>query len=151
MANLLIGSSNVAKFYKVDKFKDFRHYNMARCTTLDSFRAAMTELEEGVAIVSVFENIIVDASGHLTGDNSALEKAVLGSIDEILGIVQTAADKMPATKIAVVTPLGRPSISWFQDKSVMILEYIKKSMAVISSTRDNTFLIECMCKSLQLF
>ena len=151
MSNLLIGSSNVAKFYKVDKFKDYRQYNMARCTTLESFRAAMTELEEGVAIVSVFENIIVDASGHLTGDNSALEKAALGSIDEILGIVQTAADRIPATKIAIVTPLGRPSISWYQDKSAMILDYIKKSMAVISSTRDNIFLIECMCKSLQQF
>jgi len=151
MANILIGSSNVARFYKVDKFKDFRHYNMAKCTTMESFKATMTELEEGVAVVSVFENIIIDAAGHLTEDNLALEKAAMESIDEILRIVQSAAERMPGTKIAVVTPLGRPSISWFQDKSAMILDYIRKVMTTIGSTRDNTFLIDCMCKSLQQF
>jgi hypothetical protein len=151
MTNILVGSSNVARFYKVDKFKDFRQYNMAKCTTFDSFKATMTEIEEGTAIVSVFENIIVDAAKGFVKDNSALEKAVLESIDGVLSIVQAVADKMPGTKIAVVTPLERPAISWFQDKGALIYDHIKKSMAVINSTRDNTFTIECMCKSLQQF
>ena len=68
MTNMLIGSSNVAKFYKVDKFKDFRQYNVARCTTYDSFKATMTELDEGVAVISVFENIMADAVKGLSKD-----------------------------------------------------------------------------------
>ena len=151
MANILVGSSNVARFYKVDRFKDFRQYNMAKCTTMESFKATMSEMEEGTAIISVFENIIVDAAKNLLTDNAAMEKAILESIDEVLNIVKSVAEKTPNTKIAVVTPLERPAIGWFQDKGAMIYDYIKKSMAEITTKMDNTFNIECMCKSLQQF
>ena len=151
MANILIGSSNVARFYKADKFKDYRQYNMAKCTTIDSFRATMSEMEEGTAIISVFENIIVDVAKSHVKDIPALEKAVLESIDSVLDTVQSVAEKMPNTKFAIVTPLERPAISWFQDKGEMIYDYIKKSMANIISKRDNTYTVECMCKSLQQF
>jgi hypothetical protein len=47
MANLLIGSSNLARFYKPEIFKDFRQYQMMKCTTMDSFNALMMEIEAG--------------------------------------------------------------------------------------------------------
>jgi hypothetical protein len=110
MANMLIGSSNVARFYKVDKFKDYRQYNVAKCTTIESFRATISELEEGVAIISIFENLVVDAAKNLDKDNTALDKSIRQSIDEVMGLVKLTAERMPGTKIGIVTPLGRPSI-----------------------------------------
>ncbi len=76
MANILIGSSNLASFYKLDKFKDFRQYNVAKCTTVESLRATISELEEGFAIISVFENIVVDAAKNKDKENATLENSI---------------------------------------------------------------------------
>jgi uncharacterized membrane protein YgcG len=151
MANILIGSSNVARFYKIDKFKDFRQYNMAKCTTIESFRATISELEEGVAIISIFENLIVDAAKNLDKDDSALEKAILLSINEVMALVKTTAERMPGTKIGIVTPLARPSIKWFQGKFDLMFGHIRKSIADMGATCNNVFMIDCMCTSLQQF
>ena len=151
MANILIGSSNVARFYKIDKFKDFRQYNMAKCTTIESFRATISELEERVAIISIFENLIVDAAKNLDKDDSALEKAILLSINEVMALVKTTAERMPGTKIGIVTPLARPSIKWFQGKFDLMFGHIRKSIADMGATCNNVFMIDCMCTSLQQF
>jgi hypothetical protein len=151
MTNILIGSSNVAKFYKVDKFKDFRQYNIARCTTFDSFRATMNELDEGVAVISVLENIMADAAKGLSKEPEKMEAAILKSIDGVLELVKATADRMPQTKLAIVTPLQRPSLGWFVEKEVQVYDFIKKYMKNINATRDNVFMIDCVCKSLQIF
>ena len=151
MANILIGSSNVARFYKLDKFKDFRQYNVAKCTTVESFRATISELEEGFAIISVFENIVVDAAKNKDKENATLENSIRQSIDEIMGLVKSTAERMPGTKIAIVTPLSRPSIKWFQEKSDLMFDHIRKSIADMGASCRNVFMIDCMCKSLQQF
>jgi len=151
MANILVGSSNVARFYKVDKFKDFRQYNLSRCTTMATFKATMTELEEGVAIISVFENIIVDAAKGLKNEGDELINAIYKSIDAVLDLISATADRMPETKLAIVTPLRRPAVVWFQEKETLIYDYIKKSMNTISISRNNVFMIDCVCPSLQQF
>jgi hypothetical protein len=151
MTNMLIGSSNVAKFYKVDKFKDFCQYNVARCTTYDSFKATMTELDEGVAVISVFENIMADAVKGLSKDPEKMEEAILKSINGVLELVKLTADRMPQTKLAIVTPLLRPALPWFAEKELQVYDYIKKTMNSIRLTRNNVFMIECVCKSLQVF
>jgi hypothetical protein len=151
MANILVGSSNVARFYKVDKFKDFRQYNFSRCTTMDTFKATMTELEEGVAIISVFENIIVDAAKGLKNEGDELNNAIFKSIDAVLDLISATADRMPETKLAVVTPLRRPAVVWFLEKENLIYDYIKKNMNTIRISRNNVFMIDCVCPSLQQF
>jgi hypothetical protein len=151
MTNMLIGSSNVAKFYKVDKFKDFRQYNVARCTTYDSFKATMTELDGGVAVISVLENIMADAAKGLSKDPEKMEDAILKSIDGVLELVKLTADRMPQTKLAIVTPLLRPALTWFSEKEAQVYDYIKKTMNNIRSTRNNVFMVDCVCKSLQVF
>jgi hypothetical protein len=151
MTNILIGSSNVAKFYKVDKFTDFRQYNVARCTTFDSYRATMNELDEGVAVISVLENIMADAAKGLSKEPEKMEAAILKSIEGVLELVKVTADRMPQTKLAIVAPLQRPSLDWFLEKEVLVYDFIKKYMQNINATRDNVFMIDCVCKSLQVF
>jgi hypothetical protein len=38
MSNLLIGSSNLARFYKPENFKPFSPYQMLKCTTMGSYK-----------------------------------------------------------------------------------------------------------------
>ena len=76
MANLLIGSSNLARFYKHDTFKDFKQYQMMKCTTMDSFTALMMEVEDGKnnIIISVLENIIVDHANKAKTDDGRVKQ-----------------------------------------------------------------------------
>jgi hypothetical protein len=83
--NHLIGSSNVYRFYKPELFKDNRVYNMIKCTRKESFLATMSEFEEGNVVVSIFENLIVDAASKESGDQkeavwSKLLTEVIGAI-----------------------------------------------------------------------
>jgi hypothetical protein len=111
----------------------------------------MTELDEGVAVISVFENIMADAVKGLSKDPEKMEEAILKSIDGVLELVKLTADRMPQTKLAIVTPLLRPALPWFAEKELQVYDYIKKTMNSIRLTRNNVFMIECVCKSLQVF
>jgi hypothetical protein len=46
MSNILIGSSNVVRFYKASSFSDVRQYTMVRCTEESSFKATMEDIED---------------------------------------------------------------------------------------------------------
>ena len=63
MARLLIGSSNVYRFYEAGKFKSYNPDNMMRCTRLEVFKAKMDALEvdDKEIVISVIENFICDA------------------------------------------------------------------------------------------
>ncbi len=91
----LIGSSNVYRFY-VPKSNAIRVYNMIRCTKLDSFNANMNELGEGCVVISVLENLIVDAAMS-NGEDQRKEKCEK-LIEEV-----------------IVMPIMRPALKWYQD------------------------------------
>ena len=58
MSNLLIGSSNIARFYKADSFTKFRPYTLSRCTEYNSFKAIMDESTDKNFVISVVENFV---------------------------------------------------------------------------------------------
>jgi hypothetical protein len=60
MDRVLIGSSNVYRFYRPELYKDFKTYNVARCTDITTFKAIMDNLgeEESGVVVSVLENFL---------------------------------------------------------------------------------------------
>ena len=150
MSNLLIGSSNVAKFYKPDLFKDFKPYQMMRCTTMDSFSALMKEIEDGYnnVVVSVLENIIVDAAGSAKTDET-IAKKIVESIKKVTDLVENTAFRLPDSKFILVMPLKRPSVGWYEDRRKLIDEEVQRKVAgmkVFNVTRMN-----CMCISLQQF
>lgn len=108
----LIGSSNVYRFY-VPKNNAIRVYNMIRCTKLDSFNANMNELGEGCVIISVLENLIVDAAMS-DGEDQRKEKCEK-LIEEVIEIIKEKARNMPKSKFALVMPIMRPALKWYQD------------------------------------
>ena len=150
MANLLIGSSNVSRFYKQESYREFYQYQMLKCTTIDSFNALMTEIKEGKnnVVISVLENIIVDAAdGAKTEEARAIR--IKDAIKKAIGLIETTATRLPTSKFCVVSPLKRPAIAWFESNKAMIDDEIRKNVATMK-TFNVTRLI-CMCASLQAF
>ncbi len=66
MANLLIGSSNVNRFYKAADFPDVRKYKMVKCTQMEGFTAYMDSLDKNndTVLISVLENFVRGWGGH---------------------------------------------------------------------------------------
>jgi hypothetical protein len=122
MANLLIGSSNVARFYKYDSFREFNQYQLLKCTTMDSFTALMTEIKEGNnnVIISVLENIIVDSADGAKTEDARLTQ-IRSAVEKAIGLIETTATRLPKSKFCVVSPLKRPVVAWF-DVSKKLIE-----------------------------
>ena len=91
IANLLIGSSNVNRFYRSSDFPDVRQYKMEN---LDS--------ESKTVLISVVENFVVDA---VVADIVELEGAINKYIKDYLSIVLNAAIKQTKVKFGIVMPL----------------------------------------------
>ena len=150
MSNLLIGSSNLARFYKPELFKDFRPYQMMKCTTMDSFSALMTELEEGRnnVIISVFENIITDAAKPAKDDDTA-NKLIGDAIKTAVSLIGMTASRLPDSKFCIIMPLTRPAFKWFQEKRTLIDDTIREF--IIGCVSKNITRVNCVCHSLQQF
>jgi hypothetical protein len=151
MACLLIGSSNVARFYKPENFKDHRPYQMLKCTTVDSFTALMNELEVGNnnrVIISVFENIIIDATKTAKNDEER-NGLIKSSIGNSLDLIGKTAKRLPDSKFCIVMPLMRPAVKWFQEMLGSIDSDIRD--ALVATGAENITRVNCVCHSLQQF
>ena len=151
MSNLLIGSSNLARFYKPEKFKEYRPYQMMKCTTMDSFVALMAELEDGCnkVVISVFENIIADAAkASKTDDNQ--DGLISEAIKITMELIGKTAARLPDSSFCIVMPLMRPALKWYQEKLPKIEDDIRNRMADVSAS-GNVTRVNCVCHSLQQF
>jgi hypothetical protein len=149
MSNLLIGSSNFARFYKPDLYKDFRPYQMMKCTQLDSFTAMMGEVEDGknCVVISVFENIIVDAAMAASAENR--NKHIEAAIQKVMGLIDDTAGRLPDSKFCIVMPLMRPAVGWYKDMQVEFEGKIRDCFAKLKCF--NVTRVNCVCHSLQQF
>ena len=150
MAFLLIGSSNVARFYKPEAFKEYNTYQMMKCTTLESFNALMTELEgaNNRVIISVFENIIIDSTKPAKKDEER-NKLIKESIKSAVALIGKTASRLPDSKFCIVMPLMRPMVKWFQELKGSIDSDIRD--ALVANGSENVTRVNCVCHSLQQF
>ena len=115
MLGVLIGSSNIYKFYQREAFASNRAYSVVRCTDISNFNAIMMNLEDDdkEVIVSVMENFLSSAARDEQTEEGQLEK--MGeTMDTFLKIVSAAAVRMPATKFSIVDPINRPKFKWYE-------------------------------------
>ena len=151
MSNMLIGSSNVARFYNHASYKEYNQYQMMKCTTMDSFTALMTEIEDSSnnnVIISVLENIIVDAADKAKTEEERKDQ-IRSAIRKAIGLIEVTATRLPGSKFCVVSPLKRPAISWFETNKSTIDEEIRICVAKMKTFNVTRLL--CMCSSLQAF
>ena len=125
MARLLFGSSNICRFYKPEKFKEYKPYLMKRSVRIEPFKARMAciGVEEKEVVISVIENFICDAVGIDPENEDTLNESIEKVIDEFVEIVGLAAKKFPDSRFSVVKPIQRPRDNWYQDNFEEICAY----------------------------
>jgi hypothetical protein len=117
MERVIIGSSNVYRFYKTDLYKEFNAYNMVRCTDVVTFKAIAENLEENESevIVSVLENFLERSVGEDTSEENLFTSLGL-AIQNFMKIIGSAAKRLPNSKFAIAEPIQRPKREWYQQK-----------------------------------
>ena len=125
MSYQLIGSSNVARFYRRSVFKDNKPYILMKCTRAKGFELIMSETEADYIVISVLENFVVDAVGE---DLTNGEKLSDQAIKDFGATVRATAERLPESKIAVVMPMRRPAVDWYGEQLQVIRKSIKTSI-----------------------
>jgi hypothetical protein len=146
VTNILIGSSNVYRFYKPDLFKHFRVYNMINCTKASTFKASFSDNEEENIIISILENAIVDACGS---DVDSRDEKAASVIKDVINCVADLADRKKTSKYVIVLPLMRPSIPWYQQKVDPIKDFITQE--IVKKGRNNVKCVDCSASISQQF
>jgi sulfur carrier protein ThiS len=116
MDRVIIGSSNVYRFYRPELYKDFKTYNVARCTDLTTFKAIMENLgvEETGVVVSVLENFLERSIVGET-ETEALLEGMGNTMTEFMKIVRNAASRLPNSKFILADPIKRPKCAPYQE------------------------------------
>jgi hypothetical protein len=124
--NLLIGSSNVYRLFNTKDHGQIRNYKMIKCTQSESFDAHMSNMASGCkfVIVSVIENFLVDS---VTNDQEP-DAEIVHCVRSFLKMVADTVTRLPGTKFAIVMPLQRPAVSWFQEKLAEVTSSLEKGI-----------------------
>jgi len=153
MSNLLIGSSNVNRHYKVKDFPNVRQYKMVKSTQMAGFTSYMENLGSTSAetvLISVFEIFVVDAVG---ADTASPEESIDKCIKDFLAIIFESAVKLPKTKFGVVMPLTRPAVLWYQERVLPITAFLGEGIKAMISNKNinNIAIIPCSPEASQQF
>ena len=135
MARILIGSSNIYRFYDVERIPTCKPYRMVNCTSIEVFRAKMDELEkvDKEVIISVIENFICDAVRGVTDEvaaNGLCEK----SIKDFLKTVNETAKRLPDSKFALAQPILRPGNAWYNERYEDLYKFYNEGLKAMKST-----------------
>jgi hypothetical protein len=123
MARLLIGSSNINRFYKDSK--DQPKYKMELVTLTRAFEVSMEAVSDGdKVIISVTENFIEKAIKNV--DDGAKMKALALTMGTFMTTVIETSKKRPTAKFALVYPILRPANKWMTKKEDEIREEFEK-------------------------
>jgi hypothetical protein len=114
VSRYLIGSSNINRYYKVEKFPNFAPCVMQKCCNIETFKVLMEELDESEneVMISVIENFICD---EVDGEKEEkrIDEKVKKAIDTFLRVVQVTSERLKKTKFAVCQPILRPRVGWY--------------------------------------
>jgi hypothetical protein len=155
MQYVLIGSSNVQRFYSPETYKNHKPFGMLKTCNLEVFKTRMNALqdEKGV-VIQVIENLLEDAvKGNVREDGTILEdvlsNTIKATIKVVMKSVKVAASRMPETKFALIMPILRPCSRWYSERFDQVTDLF--SEAGIELAMKNVRLINCFATEFQLF
>ena len=124
---LLIGSSNVARFFDPKKVKQHEGCRLEKCFRIEEFRVRIGNLSSlnnlDSVTISVIENFLCDAIGA-EPEPETFDKIVGEVCEEFCKLVGKVSERIPHTLILVVKPINRPKYKWFSDTYYDICNYI---------------------------
>ena len=128
MSRMLIGSSNVYRFYKPELYKKFDQYEMVKCVDIESFDAHMTSLlpTKTEVVISVLENFLDKAVK--TTDKKEMAEAIAKAVNTYFEVIEMAATTNPGTKFVLIDPIMRPKLVWYDTALDMIKQTHKEGV-----------------------
>ena len=150
MARILIGSSNIYRFYNVEKIPICKQYKMVNCTAMEVFKVKMEELEKvnKEVVISVVENFICDAVKGVT-DDAVTNGLCKKSIKDFLKIVHETANRLPESRFALAHPILRPGNVWYSERFEDITKFYSQGLKTMKSS--NIMGLEPMSRMSQRF
>ena len=153
---VLIGSSNVFRFYRPESFADYPKYEMLKCTRSHTFKVQMKSLDKAnkLVVISVIENFLVDAAKKgesIDPENfaSKFDEIISSEIKDFADTVKEAATRLPETKFILVKPILRPAINWYDLNFDEFAVELKERVAEIGL--NNITEIESLSRASQTF
>jgi len=146
MSRIIVGSSNVRRFYSHSRFKAYQPYKMELCTVFRMFEVTMESIPaDARVIISVVENFI-EKEITQEGDKDDHLKKAMGKFMEV---VVKAAKKNEGARLVVAYPILRPGNGWMTDNE----EKIRKEFESAYNVQDqiNISKVDCVLKSSQVF
>jgi len=148
MARIIIGSSNVRRFYSHTKFNAYQPYKMELCTVNRMFEVTMESIpDEARVIVSVIENFIEkeikdkDEAGKI----KSLEEVMKNFIETVVRVAKKKKD----AKFVLAYPLLRPAHKWMIDNDERISREFER--AFNRQDQANISKVDCLLKGSQNF
>ena len=150
MNRVLVGSSNVYRFYNKDVFKEYNSYILVKCVDIKSFEAIMANLgkDDKEVIVSVLENFL-DRAGSVESSEEGYLLRLGETIESYGRIISEAAVRNPATKFSIADPIWRPNLKWYQEMFDGIITACRETIGNIR--RGNVTRIEAIPEGCQQF
>ena len=153
---VLIGSSNVANFYKKQDFEEYPDYQMIKSTRIGTFRAQMKKLEENnkLVVISVIENFLADAAKKGEEEDpehyeAHFDEILASAIQEYVDIVKETATRLQGSTFLLVKPILRPALNWYDLNFDEICVDLKEKLIKIRC--DNISEIESLSRASQNF
>jgi hypothetical protein len=114
---VIIGSSNIDRFYKVDDYPNFTPCVMQKCCRAEVFVALMEDLseEQTEIMVSVIENFICDSVGQ-EKEEKVIDAKIQEAIDTFIKVVKVTAERLKGSKFALCKPINRPFKPWYMKR-----------------------------------
>jgi hypothetical protein len=152
MSNILIGSSNVYRHYKVNLVSGAKQYLMVKCTQSEVFNATMASLGEKdkFVLISVIKNFISDAVGSTSEKPEPLFESC---INADMKVIKETSLQLPESKFGFALPMDRPALLWYQEGRPQITRMIKEKLREIlkEAGTGNVMRIKCGSSASQQF
>ena len=151
MSRILIGSSNICRFYKPEAFKDYKRYTTVRCTRFEPFKARMAciEAKEKEIVISVIENFVCDAVGSDPENEDILNNSIEKILKDFVEVIRESADKLPETKFVLACPIQRPRDKWYVENFDEMKQFYIESINKLK--KSNVTTVDAILLSSQKF
>jgi hypothetical protein len=130
MARILIGSSNIRRFYPCDQTKEYPNYKIEAATLKRAFELTIEAIpNDAKVIISVLENFIEKEVNLVEREKKA--ETMKKVVQSVVAVVVASARKNKKARFALAYPIRRPNNSWMTEHE----EDIKKEFEMAVNTQ----------------
>ncbi len=148
MARILIGSSNIRRFYPCDQTSDYPKYKVEAATLQRAFEITIESVpDDAKVVISVLENFIEkEVNIKPAGEKEAAMKKVMQSV--VAAVVASARQRRGA-RFALAYPILRPKHEWMTENEDVIRKEFEA--AVNAQCELNVSKIDAVARGSQEF